>query len=1373
MNFKYINERGQQMSRQKRNQVSNFDNPEQSTLKSLRLQTDFNENQEVEPFPIQEILSESSHESIDLPEKDNHKFYPTFLGQNHSSISRLFFLQYTTYALHLKHEVLDKNYKITDKHLPALSPEDDLKQLIKNSQNQILEFDQITCKTLVKLIFFGELKWMTGKCIFAYLIESISKNGISFIMSYIIASVSQNDAQNAHMYGIILVALNFICLLSRHHAANYSMIFSTKARLNLINLVYIKLIGLNSYSFRQANIGKILNLISGDINTLEQMFSMIFPSSVVIISMIFACLILWLRFDGIIGLLAIVLLFITYPIQVLISTFNQETLKLAKLNQDKRLTITNELVEGIRLIKMQAWERAFQKIIMTIRQREFICLLKILLRTVFDRLLTQTSHLWSSLLYFIILYYGGFRTEMQVAEMISTVQLLNSLKISCVYIVSNGIQALIQIKVTFERIANVLNLQNYVMLKLEDSQNEYITNIDSEQRKIELNNFYAYWTHSVSEVDKPILKNLTLNFKEGELWAIIGRVGCGKSTLLHSLLCEIPSYKGQLLIDGQDPTLNQLKIAYVEQEPYLFPDSIKNNILFGKPYNNALYTKVTQAAQLEADFEIMKFRDYTEIGERGVTLSGGQKARISLARALYQTADLYLFDDPLSAVDASVAENIFMTAIKGFIFDYQIAQNPKKQKPIVILATHQIQYAIKCDKIAILSHGELISQGAYDQIKPNLEMINSELATQLDKTKLVNTKIDIKQENKLIKKRKKVYLKEIRNLIVQESDNQQIIDFSVYLRYFKNWNCLAFFMVVLLEVAHEVLTMLYQRVISLFEYYQDMGQIDQTYILLSSLIIGLMVCCFIKYLLNVIQVQRTTQNIHKKMLNSITLAPICYFDVNPSGRIINRFSNDLSLCDNQTNIVCLDVLELIGNFFIALITLAILQPYFIFMICFIIVLNLYQYHFYNKIVSQLKENELIQRSPLFDFIKKTLGGSIQIRVYEQQDLFKKQFLDLSNKCNLNSLTYFYSIRSFCFNIDFIGFIASSIGLFIFLNLNSNDVAVFSQGLLLLITYNDGLSLGLKQLINFATQMSSYNRMFQIVDVDSEAAQVKDIDSKLPNFPESGDIKFENVYMKYRTNSDLILKGLSFQIKSGEKVGCVGRTGAGKSSILQAIFRMSEIEDYEDSKIEIAGVDTKQLGLQKLRSSIGIIPQSPFLFTGSLRSNLDPFDQYEDQAIWKALEVAGLLGYAKSFSKGLLTDISDVNSLFSTGQKQLICLARILLQKKKIIVLDEATANLDMKTDDFIQNTLKQQLKECTLITIAHRLNTIADYDKVMVIENGNVIEFDQPFNLLAQSLNSTIIDKQSQFSKLVLNTGESNAQAIFDIAKKKSIQTCK
>ncbi|CAD8185803.1 unnamed protein product [Paramecium pentaurelia] len=780
MNFNYINETGQQMSRLKRNQVSNFENPEMSTLKNIRLQTYPDENQESEHLHNSNNPSEQSHESIDLPEEDSHKFFPSFIGQNHSRISKLFFLQYTSYALRLKNQVLDKNHKITDKHLPILSPDDDLKQLISKSQNQILEVQEITFITLMKLIFFGELKWITGKCIFAYIIESISKNGISFIMNLVIASVQQNDLKNSHFYGIILITLNFICLQSRHHAANYSMIFSTKACLNLINLVYIKLIGLNSYSFKQANIGKILNLISGDINTLEQMFSIIFPSIVVIFSLFFACLILWVRFDGIIGLLAVLLLFITYPIQVLISQFNQETLKLAKISQDKRLRITNELVEGIRLIKIQAWDKAFQKIIMTIRQKEFLYLLKILLRTVVDRLLTQTSHLWSSLLYFIILYYGEFQNEIQVAEMISI------LKLSCVYVVSNGIQAYIQIKVTFERITNLLNLQNFVMLKLEDNKKENNKKIEKETEKstIELNNFCAYRQHSVSENDEPILKNLTINFKEGELWAIIGRVGSGKSTLLNSLLGQIPSYNGIMLINGQDPIMNKLKIAYVEQEPYLFPDTIRKNILFGKVYNHALYKKVIQVAQLESDFELMKFKDYTEIGERGVTLSGGKKP---------EYPDLYLFDDPLSAVDASVAEKIFTVAIQEFIFNYQIALYPKKQKPIVILATHQIQYAIKCEKIAVISNGELISQGSYDQIKPTLNMINSELADQLDKIKIENKTKDYQQQKPLIKKRKRVQLSEIKNLIIQESDiikqiiklNILISSFNYFIHHFK------------------------------------------------------------------------------------------------------------------------------------------------------------------------------------------------------------------------------------------------------------------------------------------------------------------------------------------------------------------------------------------------------------------------------------------------------------------------------------------------------------------------------------------------------------------------------------------------------------
>ncbi|CAD8192264.1 unnamed protein product [Paramecium octaurelia] len=1309
-------------------------------------------------------------ESVDaLPQKEDHKFYPNYLGQRNYWISKLFFLHYTQYALYLKKHLLDKNLKIIQQHLPQLSPKDDLQKSVDTSLKKINQFSQITTCQLVNLIFFGELKGVTFKCIIAFFIESLSKNGISFILSNIMTCVSSNDIEGAHLFAIVLVTLNLLCTLSRHHAANQSIIFSSKARLTLINLVYIKLIELNQYSFKQANIGKILNILSGDINTLEQVLSMIFPSSVVIISLLLACYILWDRFNGFIGILVVAIIFIAYPIQIFLQSFNSQTLKLQKQHQDKRFKITNELIEGIRLIKMYAWEQAFKKMILTARREEFICLLKVVIRSGIDRLFTLISQIWASLLFFIILHYGGYRDQMSVAEMISTLQLLSFLKLNCVYMVSYGIQSVIQIKVSFERIAKTLNLQNFEMKQLQQNQKkDECKSDDCNLAIVQFQNFSAYWTHSVTKNDKPVLKNITMDILEGETWAIIGKVGSGKSTFLHSLLSEIPAYEGTLLISGKDPKNSDLSIAYVEQEPYIFPDTIRKNILFGRPYNRILYEKVTQATELDVDFTLMKFSDHTEIGERGITLSGGQKARISLARALYSLADIYLFDDPLSAVDAHVAEIIFQIAIKSFIFNEQPLLKPQKQRPVVVIATHQIQYAVKCDKIAILNDGEIIAQGPYEKIKESLYMINKGLALQLN----IQPNDNKHQEDlrSSVRRRTGARSTYVRNLTIQEQNSSQVMDLSTFIRYFKYWHCLELILILVLEAGSEIIIIFYQRIISLFSEYQTQDEINLAYTQLGILTTVLLFCNFIKYIINIFQVQNTTQRIHKEMLDSISIAPISYFDTNPSGRIINRFSNDLSLCDAQTNQVCLDILELIGNFLFALVTLAILQPFFLIMIMALLLIDIYIYSFYNKIISQLKENELIQRSPLFDFIKKTLGGAVQVRVYGQREWFIKQFYELSNNCNLNSLTYYYQARCFGFNIDMIGFFAQTVGLFIFLNLNNDDIAIFSQGVLLLATYNDGLQLGLRQMINFATQMNSYNRMFEIIDIPPEAPHIKEDDEKLNKFPLNGDIAFENVYMRYRANSDLILKGISFKIKSGQKIGCVGRTGAGKSSILQAIFRMSEIEDEEDSSISISGVDIRNLGLKKLRSNIGIIPQCPFLFTGTVKSNLDPFEENNDESIMKALEITGLIEHIKQFPKGILTDISDVNSVFSVGQKQLICLTRILLSKKKIVVLDEATANLDLKTDDFIQETLKKQLKDCTLITIAHRLNTIADYDRVMVIYDGRVIEYEKPFNLLAKSTNSTFIDKNSEFSKLVKNTGNQNAQAIFDIAKKRLIQ---
>ncbi|CAD8094625.1 unnamed protein product [Paramecium sonneborni] len=1324
---------------------------------------DQQDDQQVEQRPLQtpNMNQEQSMLSIPEQEEEEEKLYPYYIGQNKNIIEKVFLIHITSYCLFLKRNVLDKNEKISDKHLPKLSPSENIKYTVEKSQQKLHDIHEVHTYNLVKLVFFGELKILTFLSCLFYCLEALTKNGISVLMSLLINSVSEKDLNKAYKYAIGYVILYFIGILFRHHGSNFSMIFSSKARMMLVNIVFNKLTDLSSFSIKEANIGKILNLISGDINQLEQVLYMILQSSVILISIGVGSLILWLRFNGAIGMLVLAIVFLSYPIQIILQSFNQETLRQSKQFQDKRLKLTNEFVEGIRLIKMYAWEDAFFQIISSIRRNEFKCLLKIAIRSSIDRLFTLIAQIWSSLIFFIILHYSGYRENMNVAEMISTIQLLSFFKFSCVMMVSYAIQSSIFIKISFERIANILNIKNREMEKITNNESQNINSSISNSR-IEFRNFDGFWLNREILDSRPVLKNISLDFKDGELWAIIGKVGSGKSSFLNALLFELPSYKGQFKIDGKDAKRGSLNIAYVEQEPYIFPGTIRNNILFGREFDKLLYQKVIHASQLEQDLLKMKFYDQTDIGERGTTLSGGQKARLSFARALYQQADLYLLDDPLSAVDAHVARNMFQTGIKEFIFEYQVMINPNKNKPIVILVTHQIQYAVECDKIAIMNNGEISMSGTFLELQTKIEKNNDELAGQLCSSPSPKSK---QFKRSIISHRSRIRHAKVNSLIMKESDQQRLIDKTVYLTYFSYWKLIIFILILVLEAGTDILVIFYSRIISLFQFYQENNSIDKAFLILILLTFGLIICNFMKYLLNSIQVQNTTQKIHNKMLNSLTKAPVSYFDINPSGRIINRFSNDLSLCDYSTNTVILDVLEIIGYFCFSLITLAILQPFFLIMIVFVILIDAYQYFFLKKIISQLKELELMQRSPMFDFLKQTLSGISQVRVYNQREWFRKQFLDLSNKCNLNSLTYQYATRCFGFNLDIVSFIASTVGIFLFLFLNNNDLAILAQGILMITTYNDGLQHGLRQLINFETQMNSYNRMFQIIEIKPEAPHKTKVDQQYQDFPKNGDVTFENIHMQYRDNCPYVLQGLTFQIKSGQKVGCVGRTGAGKSSILQAIFRMTEIDQNFDSKLEIAYVDIQKLGLQKLRSSIGIIPQSPFLFSGTIRQNLDPLRQFNDDQLWKALEEANLTNYINSLPQGLDSDIGDVNSIFSVGQKQLICLARIILTQKKIIVLDEATANVDMQTDELIQSIIKKKFTNSTLITIAHRLNTIADYDKVMVMSEGKIIEFDSPFNLMALSNESTSIDKFTEFSRLVVNTGDENAQLIFEIAK--------
>jgi ATP-binding cassette subfamily C (CFTR/MRP) protein 4 len=480
----------------------------------------------------------------------------------------------------------------------------------------------------------------------------------------------------------------------------------------------------------------------------------------------------------------------------------------------------------------------------------------------------------------------------------------------------------------------------------------------------------------------------------------------------------------------------------------------------------------------------------------------------------------------------------------------------------------------------------------------------------------------------------------------------------------------------------------------------------------------------------------------------------------------------MGVLDSFLPMASLDVVDLIALVIALLLTLAIFVPWTLLPTGGAIVVIIFLIYFFYPSIKQTRNYELISRSPLYSQFSATLSGIIIIRSYKQVEHINEKFRDYLNN-NLKG-TYSYSVTSrvLGFYVDLAYNIAGIGNIFLLLAVGGDGAATASFGLILIVSVTGILQYTIRQMIQTHLLMASAARIQSYCETPSEAAITLPEDEKVKKegWPQKGEIDLNKVYMRYRPDTDYVIRDLSLHANSGEKIGCIGRTGAGKSSIIQILFRMVEIdkngEGTQDSSIKIDNVDTQSLGLHLLRNSISIIPQTPFIFRGSVKKNLDPIGTHSDEDLWRALEDVNLKEHVENLDDKLNTDMTNASSVFSVGQKQLVCLARTLLKQSKVLVLDEATANVDLQTDNFIQQKIMEKFSQCTLFTIAHRLSTIANYDKVLVLDKGKKVEFDRPYKLLVKNIgDETITNEQGHFASMVLNTGAKTAQEIFNVAK--------
>ena len=847
---------------------------------------------------------------------------------------------------------------------------------------------------------------------------------------------------------------------------------------------------------------------------------------------------------------------------------------------------------------------------------------------------------------------------------------------------------------------------------------------------------------------EPIIKNINFEIKKGEFVCIIGEVGCGKSSLLQAILNNMLSLKrgSKIYVNGS--------ISYVAQIPWIRNATIKDNILFYQPYDEEKYNKVIELSELKPDLEIFEAGDLTEIGEKGINLSGGQKARISMARALYSDNDIFMFDDPISALDANVGMKIMKNCIINHLAD--------KTR---ILVTHALQYVSFSDRIIYMNKGEIKWIGTYEEIKEQdffkvfYEKMKREEKGEKDENKKtsqekkgelnnkvpgdekdINTNKDKNEENKEKMAKREFNKGKIKKLMQEEVKEKGKIKLSVYKDFFVKIGgaltiSLLLILMIIMEFSHSA------QNIWLGYWTEHQSQSKNMFYFFIFTLFGIVGCAFTYCKLKVqsksnIQASRI---IHKEMVESLIRAPVSTFhETVPKGQILNRFSSDINSIDRGGLNHLMNILSTLISFVTCIGICGYYEPYSLLMIPVILFIGHKISTFYRNSSRELQRIESGKRSPVLNICNEVIPGVTTIRAFGYQQKYMSLFHEkvdehLKFRIITNGCNQWYNM-----NLDLIsfGFVTFLITFTIFFKDKFTASAVA-----LIYTYCDRMKMnlihGLRTLTFYENSMIGYERCLEYTKCISEAPKKTAADNKLENWPAQGKIEFINFSVKYRPDTEIVLKNLNFLIQGKEKVGIVGRTGSGKSTITLCLFRILEATE---GKILIDDIDISTIGLNMLRNNLTIIPQDPALMEGSLRYNIDPLEKNDDNEILRVMQKIGFDYIIKRNKDGLNQEIAEGGSNLSVGEKQLICITRAILRKSKIIIMDEATASIDYKTEEIIQKAISELLNDSTFITIAHRIKTILGYDRILTLDNGKIVDYDTPKNLLN--------DKMSLFYEL-------------------------
>ena len=1115
----------------------------------------------------------------------------------------------------------------------------------------------------------------------------------------------------AQLCAIMLTAKFIIIFLFRKSDFQIDYI-GTLASVQLDCLIYDKVLKAAQYNNNTSE-GELVNFVQIDSEKFCE-FLTDSPSTLIVPFQLVFYIYLLFKYFGpafISGFLVLVILLI---INAYIQKKRMDIQKEYMEAKDERMRTTAQTFNIIKTIKLYSWEKIFIERIGVKREEEMRLFAKMVNYDIVLNLIYWGANILLSLV--SIITYNLFHEQMDTANMLTSIYIFDSLS-DPLYLIPEFITGLTESIVSLKRIERFLSTKDN-----DNSQVEKLPN--GEKTVISIDNVDFGIEKEDSVEPTVLLKDITINIQKGEIIGIVGEVGSGKSCLLNAILNNLSVY-------SKYPNKN-IKvggiIGYVRQNPWILNDTVRNNILFFKEMDEEKYNKIINLCELSQDIKLLSGGDMTEIGEKGANLSGGQKARLAIARALYSDADIFLFDDPLSALDAYVGMNIFNNVIMDYL----------KGKTIIVV-THALQYISHMDRIIYMKNGEINWFG------PSSELRHQNFFKEFTKN-IENTKDNENgaEENQPIKKKESSSLDTTDNEIIRitkdEEQKEGGINFHTWMVFFLySGGILYLVYTIFTNLAWKGFEIVGDYFLTYWTGQEHLEKKENNRFLFIYTSISLAGFTFISWRACLMQWGKIKYNIrmHDELLEKLMKAPVNLFhDTIPRGQILNRLSKDL---ENSTrlNAVSSASLRVIFQLFGCFVVCTWFNIYSIIIIPLIMFLEVVIVKFYLHGGRDLNRLEGGTRSPMISVFSETIPGVPTIRAYDFEENFRNKFYTRINTFFKVRLFQAGSDAWFGVRLDLISFIlllfVLSFSLFF-----RNQVS--SQAIGLLLTYSmkliDYLYNIMERFTTLEKLLTSVERCESFTKIVQEGTPFEDKSLRdNPNVIHSGKVNFINYSVKYRPNTPLVLKNLNFEIKPMEKIGVVGRTGSGKSTLCLCLFRLLEATE---GKITIDDIDISTINLEKLRESITVIPQEPTLIEGTLRENIDPGKKFSDLEIEKAMIEVGLEDALRE--KTLNYKIVEDGINLSIGEKQLICIARALLRKSKVVLMDEATASIDYKTETLIQKSIEKVLKHSTVITIAHRIKTIINYDRILVMAYGELVEFDTPKNLLS--------NKKGLFSEL-------------------------